>query len=111
MQRRDRPDGIVSSAGAATLALAAGIEDAGLTVGRDVDVVSKQSSKLLHLFRPAILVVNEDFRHAGRELARSVLGRIEGADSATLQSLSIPTEVEAFSPSQDDRGLATAQTA
>ena len=33
----------MSSAGAATLAVVAGIEDAGLTVGRDVDIVSKQA--------------------------------------------------------------------
>ena len=94
MRRGDRPDGIVSSAGAATLAIVGGIEDAGLTVGRDVDIVSKQSTPLLHLFRSAILVVNEDFRLAGRELARSVLGWIDGEDPAGLQSLSVPEAVE-----------------
>jgi LacI family transcriptional regulator len=108
MQRRDRPDGIISSAGAAALAVVAGIEDAGLTVGREVDVVSKQSSKLLHLFRPAILVVNEDFRLAGRDLARSVLGWIDGKDPAMLQTLSVPTEVEAYRSTQDDHRLALA---
>jgi hypothetical protein len=40
-----------------------------------------------------------------------VLGWIDGADPATLQSLSIPTEVEAFRRPQDDRRLAAAQTA
>ncbi len=94
MRRRDRPDGIVSSAGAATLAVVAGIEDAGLAVGGEVDVVSKQSTPLLHLFRPAILVVNEDFRLAGREVAQSVLGWIGGKDPATLQSLAVPEGVE-----------------
>lgn len=39
-----------------------GIEDAGLKLGRDADVVSKQSSDLLHLFRRELLVVNENFR-------------------------------------------------
>jgi LacI family transcriptional regulator len=110
MQRRDRPDGIVSSAGAATLAIVAGIEDAGLTVGREVDIVSKQSSPLLHLFRPALLVVNEDFRLAGRELARSVLGWIDGADPAALQSLAKPTEVEALRRPQEDRRLVAANS-
>jgi LacI family transcriptional regulator len=106
MQRRDRPDGLVSSAAAATLALVGGIEDAGLTVGREIDIASKQSTKLLHLFRPSILVVNEDFRLAGRELARSVLGWIDGADPAALQSLSVPTGVESFAPAAGDRGMA-----
>ena len=92
MRRENRPDGIVSSAGAATLAIVAGIEDAGLTVGRDVDIVSKQSSKLLHLFRPAIHVVNEDFRWAGHELARCGAGMDRRRRSrARLQSLSVPT--------------------
>lgn len=106
MRRENRPDGFVSSAGAATLALVAGIEDAGLVVGRDVDIVSKQSSPLLHLFRPQLHVVNEDFRLAGRELARAVLGWIEGKDPASLQSLVAPRTVESFSGAPQQRGAA-----
>ena len=101
MRREDRPDGFVSSAAAATLAIVAGIEDAGLKLGRDVDVVSKQSSDLLHLFRTELLVVNENFRLAGSELARSVLGWIGGAAPGTLQSLSVPSEVLAYRRSLD----------
>jgi LacI family transcriptional regulator len=90
MERPNRPDGLVSSAGAATLALVAGIEDAGLVVGRDIDLVSKESTAILKLFRSAIHVVPEDFRHAGRELAHALLGAINGAPVATLQSLATP---------------------
>jgi len=93
MRRGDRPDGFVSSAAASTLAIVAGIEDAGLKLGRDVDVVSKQSSEFLHLFRRELLVVNESFRLAGSELARAVLGWIGGAEPGSLQSLSKPGEV------------------
>jgi len=93
MRRDGRPDGFVSSAAAATLALVAGIEDAGLRLGRDVDVVSKQSSDLLPLIRPELHVVNEDFRLAGRELARAVLGSIGGRPPHELQSLSAPGPV------------------
>ncbi len=96
MQRGNRPDGVVSGAGGATFALVAGIEDAGLKIGTDVDIVSKQSAKLLHLFRPQLFVVNEDVRQAGRELARAVIGSIDGAPAATLQSLSLPGPVLAF---------------
>lgn len=95
MRRPSRPDGLVSGAGAGTFALVAGVEDAGLKLGQDIDIVSKQSSKLLHLLRPQIYVVNEDVRLAGAELARAVLGRIAGRDIASLQSLSKPTAVEA----------------
>jgi LacI family transcriptional regulator len=93
MQRPNRPDGIVSGAGGATFAMVAGIEDAGLKVGTDLDIVSKQSAKLLHLFRPELHVVNEDVRLAGRELARSVIALIDGAPAASLQSLSAPGPV------------------
>ncbi len=94
MSREPRPDGFVSSAAAATLALVAGIEDAGLAVGRDVDVVSKQSSRILQLFRPQIHVVTEDFRHAGDELARLVVAAIDGQDITELHSLDVPQSVE-----------------
>uniref|UniRef100_UPI0035A81C19 LacI family transcriptional regulator n=1 Tax=Mesorhizobium sp. LHD-90 TaxID=3071414 RepID=UPI0035A81C19 len=94
MRRGDRPDGFVSSAAAATLAVVAGIEDAGFKLGRDVDVVSKQSSDLLKLFRPELMVVNEDFRLAGAELARSVLAWIGGAAPGSLQTLAVPSAVD-----------------
>lgn len=94
MSRPQKPDGIVSGAGGATFALVAGIEDAGLKVGRDVDIVSKQASRLLHLFRPQLHVVNEDIRLAGYELARAVAGSIERADVKSLQSLAQPPPIE-----------------
>ena len=96
MRRKVRPDGIVSGAGAATFALVAGIEDAGFRLGTDIDIVSKQASRLLHLLCPQIHVVNEDVRLAGSELARAVMARIAGKPVASLQSLSRPDAVEAL---------------
>lgn len=90
MDRPDAPDGIVSGSAAATLALVAGAEQAGVSLGDAVDIVSKQNARLLHLFRPKLLVVNEDIRLAGRELARAVLGRIAGEQTKGLQTLSAP---------------------
>lgn len=94
MSRGMRPDGIVSGAGGATFALVAGLEDAGLTLGRDVDIVSKQSSRLLQLFRPQLHVVNEDIRLAGAELAEAVLGAIAAKPVASLQTLATPDTVQ-----------------
>ena len=91
----NRPDGIVSGSGQATFALVAAAEDVGLSIGTDIDIVSKQSARLLHLLRPTLYVVNESVRLAGRQLARSVLGTIDGKDPASLQSLTAPAEVEA----------------
>ncbi|MCO5081948.1 MAG: LacI family transcriptional regulator [Rhizobiaceae bacterium] len=93
MRRPSRPDGIVSGAGGGTFALVAGIEAAGFRLGRDVDIVSKQSFRLLPMFRPELHVVNEDVRLAGRELAKAVIGSINGAPVEGLQSLIVPTEV------------------
>ncbi|NQW01251.1 MAG: LacI family DNA-binding transcriptional regulator [Rhodospirillales bacterium] len=90
MSGPERPDGIICCAGGATFGLVAGIEAAGLEVGKDIDVVAKQSTNVLPWFRPQIQVVNEDIRHAGRELAMAILKRIEGQDPKGLQSLSAP---------------------
>jgi LacI family transcriptional regulator len=90
MRRPNRPDGIVSGSGGASFAIVAGIEEAGLHLGREVDIVSKQSSRLLHWFRPQIFTVDEDIKRAGRELSSAVLKRIEGAEARSLQSLGVP---------------------
>jgi len=88
------PDGIVSSSGTGAFALAAAIEDAGLRLGRDIDIVTKQSSKLVQMFRRELMVVNEDFRLAGRELGRAVIRSIGGADPRSLQTLAAPPDIE-----------------
>jgi LacI family transcriptional regulator len=93
MQRSFPPDGFVCSSAAAALALVAGVEDAGFELGRDLDVVSKQSADILQLFRNEILVINEDFRKAGGELARIVLALIDGADPAGMRTLFVPDRV------------------
>jgi LacI family transcriptional regulator len=88
------PDGIVSSSGTGAFALAAAIEDAGFRLGHDIDVVTKQSSKLVQMFRRELMVVSEDFRLAGRELSRAVIGSIGGISPRQLQTLAAPPEVE-----------------
>lgn len=89
-----RPDGIVCASGSGAFALAAAIEDAGMTLGREIDVVTKQSSRLVQMFRRELMVVSEDFRLAGRELARAVVSCIDRADPTGLQTLASPPEVE-----------------
>lgn len=90
MRRDNPPDGLVIGSGAATFAAVAGIEDAGFRLGRDIDVVAKESAGLLHLFRPELHVFFDDVKRVGSELARAVLGSIDGAPVATLQGLGQP---------------------
>ncbi len=98
----DRPDGIVSGSGGGTIGIIAGIEAAGLVVGRDVDIAAKQSSEILQWIRPNLEVASEDISLAGRDLASAVLRIIDGEDPATLQSLSYPrwTTADAHEPLQ-----------
>ncbi|MGF9563547.1 LacI family transcriptional regulator [Neorhizobium sp. JUb45] len=84
------PDGIVSLSGSSTIALVAGIEAAGRRLGHDVDIVAKQSAEFLNWIRPEILTVTEDVRHAGQELAKAVLARIDGVAPDLLQSIAGP---------------------
>ena len=87
MRRSDRPDGIVCGSSASAIATVAGLEAAGLRLGSDVDVASKQASDILPWFRPELIVVDESFKLAGRKLAQAVLARIAGADANSLQSI------------------------
>lgn len=85
--RADRPDGVVCSSPLSALGLASGFELAGLKIGADIDLVTKNTGQLLTWYKPEILTVKEDFRAAGRDLALAVLARIDGADPSTLQNL------------------------
>lgn len=90
MRSADAPDGIICSAGAASIAVNAGIEAAGKRLGRDIDMVSKESTPILNWIRPEIITAFEDVRLAGYEMAKSLMARIGGADPCGLQSISQP---------------------
>ncbi len=89
-QDEARPDGIICSAAISALAIGAGLTERGLRIGRDVDLVTKESSQLLSLMRPEIICITENFRAAGRDLARAVMAWIDGADPANFQFLAGP---------------------
>jgi len=90
MRGPDAPDGVISGSGGGAVALVAGIEAAGLKLAHDVDMVTKQSNDFLKWLRPEVITLREDFRLAGRELAKAVIARIEGRSVAELQTLSFP---------------------
>jgi len=85
-----RPDGFICGNVIAALSVTAGAEAAGLTLGRDFDVVVKESLDLFRKFRPAIETAHEDFRVAGRWLAETIVGRIEGSVGADRHHLDVP---------------------
>jgi LacI family transcriptional regulator len=89
---REHPetDGIISGSSAGAVAISSALAATGRQVGRDIDMVSKQPADLLRFVRPEVITVNEDIRLAGRELAKAVLGRIEGVAPEQLQSICMP---------------------
>lgn len=90
MRSPNAPDGIICSSGSAAISVNAGIEAAGKRVGRDIDMVSKQSAPILNWIRPEIITASEDVRLAGRELAKAVIASIDGVAPDMLQSISQP---------------------
>lgn len=94
MRSPNRPDGILSAAGSASIAITSGIERAGLEVGRDVQLVSKQSTRILERFRPAINVFFEDVPETGRVLAEHALKLMQGHDPHSLSCLIFEDFVE-----------------
>ncbi|WP_224404925.1 LacI family transcriptional regulator [Afifella sp. IM 167] len=83
-------DGFVCASETRSIALIAGLQDAGFTVGRDADVIAKETSDLLDNISPPIDSFCEDLVFAGSELTRLLLARMQGAPAADLNSLSQP---------------------
>lgn len=89
---REHPetDGIICGSSSGAVAIASAISATGRQVGRDIDMISKQPADLMRFIRPEIMSVFEDIRLAGRELAKAVLGRIDGVAPERLQTIFMP---------------------
>ncbi len=93
MKRQHRPDALICAAGSAAMAAAAGIEKAGLIIGKDVQLVSKQSTNILHRYRSAIIVFNEDVYDAGQHIASFILQAVNGEKKQSLTYLAYEDEL------------------
>ncbi len=93
MKRQIKPDALICAAGSAAMAAAAGIEKAGLTIGQDVQLVSKQSTNILHRYRSAIIVFNEDVYDAGQHIASFILQAVNGEQEQPLNYLAYEDEL------------------
>ncbi len=86
----DRPDGVVVGGETPAFPLIAGLRDAGLRVGLEVEVVAKQTSSVFDHFEPAIDTYYEDLVETGRKLAELLLARLAGEPVEGLQQLGAP---------------------
>lgn len=86
----DRPDGIISDSEMRTIALVGGLQESGLRIGVDVQIIYKQTSGILPTLFPALDSIREDVFAAGGELTRLLLQRIDGAAAEDLQTMAEP---------------------
>jgi len=86
----NRYDGIICNSELTAMALIGGLQDKGLELGKDFDLVCRQTSEILPLLYPQLDTVAEDLRKTGRELARLLLASIDGDPVEKLQSMHAP---------------------
>jgi len=86
----DRPDGMICDSEMRTIALVGGLTEGGVTLGRDMQLVYKQTSGILPTLFPALDSIREDVFAAGGELTRLLLQRIAGTPANELQTLAEP---------------------
>jgi len=86
----NRYDGIICNNELNALALIGGLQDKGLVLGSDFDLVCRQTSEILPLLYPDLDTVAEDLQKTGGELARLLLARIEGENVESLQTMHKP---------------------
>lgn len=86
----DAPDGYICPGDAASLAVMAGVTDAGRIIGRDADIVAKQTSSIFALVRPKVDAIYEDTALAGQQMGELLLRRINGERPEDLQILHLP---------------------
>ena len=84
------PDGYVCSGDAAALAVMAGIADSGRTIGGEVGVVAKQTSRIFSQVRPKVDAIYEDTALAGEQMGQLLMRLIAGEPAENLQILHVP---------------------
>jgi LacI family transcriptional regulator len=84
-------DGFICPGEVSAMAVLAGLQDSGIEIGSDVDVVAKQTSRTFDLYRPRIDTIYEDIRAAGEVMGQLLMRRIAGEAADHLTSLLAPT--------------------
>ena len=90
---RDDPviDAICGSSPASAMAGAAAAEANGLKVGKDIDILGKETIPFLKEFRPGIITAHEDVSRAGHFLTKAVIQAIRNPEKWPMQGIDIPS--------------------
>ncbi|TQV80587.1 YbiU family protein [Denitrobaculum tricleocarpae] len=110
VKQGQRPDGFVCGGEISAIALMAGLADAGLKIGEDVDIVAKQTSSIFNHYQPQIDTIYEDLTATGQELANIILRRLDDSPVASLQTIGTPelrfrtsSSADAASPARHEK--------
>ena len=94
MEEEDGFDALISPSPNSTMISAAAVEALGLTIGQEVDLLTKETVPFLQFFRPAILAMRENVEKAGRFLAKAAVHEIAAKDGSHLQEIDSPRLTE-----------------
>ncbi|MFW8595830.1 LacI family transcriptional regulator [Cribrihabitans neustonicus] len=84
-------DGILTGSPNATMAAIGAVETLGRGVGVDIDVFAKEAIPFLRMFRPKIMVIEEDVAKAGDFLARAAIHAAREPGMPPMQFLDVPS--------------------
>ncbi|NRB14478.1 MAG: LacI family DNA-binding transcriptional regulator [Rhizobiales bacterium] len=90
MMSKQPLDGIICASPHSAMAAIAAVETSGRVIGKDVDIVAKETFDLLNRFRPDLIVFEESFKSAGYALGKMVISIINGDEPSKHQMLENP---------------------
>jgi LacI family transcriptional regulator, galactose operon repressor len=91
---QEPPTGFLSQSEVVTLAICAGIRDAGAEVGNGIDVISRDGTALGAYLNPPISSQYHSLQRGGEKLADFLLRSIDGEPVESLQELAEPTFID-----------------
>lgn len=90
LRRYPETDGVICAAAIKTSAIAAALDEAGYTLGQDVDVCAKEVRPCFALEHRRVHFIYEDLSAAGHFLAKAAVHAIEAPGEAPLQKVDHP---------------------
>lgn len=88
------PDGIICGSEVAAMGILAGLQDVGLTPGKECDLVSMETSSLPDYFGHPVSGFRQDLHRIGRELSQLLLAHLEDQPVQSLQKVETATFID-----------------
>lgn len=88
--RAERCDAIICNNELTAIGIISGLQEKGLQLGINYDLICKQNTEILPVLYPGIETIAEDLFASGSELARLLIARIDGEPAESLQTLHEP---------------------